>query len=214
MRKSAGIAMLTAFMAMLLLVLSTAAGCTTSPSTPGLTPRTTGQPLATPKTALKVIIYLDFQCGACEKLNSEVEPELRRLYESTGKINIEVRPLGAPGDDSMSTAEAALCAGDQGEFSEYEDALFKAGQEMDPYAFTTDQLVALAKSLGLDEVKFRNCLVSGEKEAEVEQNVKMAQRDEVSTLPALLVGETKIEGYKPLDTYVQAIEKALAAQQP
>jgi len=44
--------------------------------------------------------------------------------------------------------------------------------------------------------------------------MNMAQTDGVSTLPALLVGDFKIEGYKPLDTYIQAVETVMAAQPP
>jgi predicted DsbA family dithiol-disulfide isomerase len=40
----------------------------------------------------------------------------------------------------------------------------------------------------------------------------MAQADGVRTLPAFLVGNITIQGYKPLDTYIEAIEEALEAQ--
>jgi len=166
------------------------------------------------ESPLKIVIYTDFLCGACERLHSEVEPELRRLYVATGRAQIEIRLLGAMDPDrSVRAAEAALCAGDQGKFSEYTDALFNAyGEEEDITVFSVEALTDLAAELGLDEVAFSSCLNSEAKKAKLEENMDMAQAHGVSTLPAVLVGDFKIEGRKSLDTYIQAIEEVLAAQ--
>lgn len=166
------------------------------------------------ESPLNIVIYTDFECGACEKLHSEVEAELRQRYVATGKAQIEIRLLGAMSPDSMRAAEAALCAGDQGKFLEYTDALFSAyGEEEEDYAvFSIEALTSLAASLDLDETAFTSCLNSEAKKAEVEENMRMAQADGVRTLPAFLVGDFKIEGRKSLDTYTQAIETVLTTQ--
>ena len=168
------------------------------------------------ESPLKIVIYTDFQCGACERLHSQVEPELRQQYVATGQAQIEIRLLGAMDPVySMRAAEAALCAGAQGKFSEYTDALCHAdGEVADPAVFSVEALTGLAAELGLDEAAFTNCLNSEAKKTEVEENMNMAQTDGVSTLPALLVGDFKIEGYRPLDTYIQAIETVLTTQPP
>ena len=166
----------------------------------------------------KIIIYTDFECGACARLHLEVEPELRERYVATGKARIEIRLLGAMSTDSRRAAEAALCAGDQGKVSEYMDALFddyraySEGEDID--VFSVEALTSLAEELDLDGAAFASCLNSEAKKAEVEENMNMAQADGVSTLPALLVGNVTIQGRKALDTYVQAIDEALAAQPP
>ena len=179
----------------LLLVLSTAFGCTTSPPADG---------------PPQIIIYTDFECGACGRLNSEVEPELISRYVDTGRAELEIRFL-ATNPDSLRAAGAALCAGDQDRFLEYQDALFRAwhssGEDLE--TFSVDQLVALASSLGLDAVAFRSCLESGAKEAEVERNMDLALADDVHTLPAVLIGDAGVEGYKPLSVYVDAIDREL-----
>lgn len=167
---------------------------------------------------LRIIIYTDFECGACGRLHLEVEPELREQYVATGKAQIEIRLLGAMSPDSTRAAEAALCAGDQGKLSEYTDALFDAyrayseGEDID--VFSVEALTSLATELDLDEAAFAGCLNSQTKKAEVEENMNMAQADGVSTLPALLVGNVTIQGCKPLDTYIQAVDEALAARAP
>jgi len=168
------------------------------------------------ESPLKIVIYTDFQCGACERLHSQVEPELRQQYVATGRAQIEIRLLGAMDPiDSMRAAEAALCAGDQGKFSEYTGALFDAyGEEEDTAVFSVQALTDLAAELGLDEAAFSSCLNSEAKKAELEENMDMAQAHGVSTLPAVLVGNSTIQGYKPLDTYIQAIETVLTTRPP
>ena len=217
MRRVTGRAMLPACTITLLLILLTVTGCATLPSTPDLTPESADQPVYSPPSTpestqgpLKIIIYTDFQCGACEKLHSEVEPELRRLYVSTGKADIEVRLLGALGADSLRAAEAALCAGDQGRFLEYQDALFRAWREKGADAYSAEELLKLAGSLGLDQETFRLSFESGGKRAELEENMNLAKADGVRVLPAVIIDGTKLEGYKPLDTYIQVIERVLA----
>jgi protein-disulfide isomerase len=167
---------------------------------------------------LKIIIYTDFECGACGRFNSEIEPELRIRYEATGKAQVEIRLLGAMSPESMRGAEAALCAGDQGKLSEYTDALFDSyhayseGEDID--VFSAEALTGLAAQLGLDEASFAGCLNSQSKKAEVEENMNMAEADDVGCLPTVVVGDFKIECRQPLETYIQAVEQALGAQTP
>jgi len=168
------------------------------------------------ESPLEIVIYTDFLCGACERLHSEVVPELRQQYVATGQAQIEIRLLGAM-DPVLSTrgAEAALCARDQGKFLDYMDTLFSAyGEEEDITVFSVEALTVLAAGLGLDEAAFTSCVNSETKQVELEDNMNMAQADGVSTLPAVLVGDSKIEGRKSLDVYIQAVEAALAGQTP
>jgi len=220
MRRVTCRAILPAFTVTLLLILLTVTGCVKPQSTPNLTPESTDQPVDTQPTLpqnedspsasepfLKIIIYTDFQCGACEKFNSEIEPELRERYAATGKAQIEIRLLGALGIDSLRAAEAALCASDQGRFFEYKNALFRAWKETGANAYSTEGLVKLAKSVGLDEEMLKLCLESESKRTELEKNMGMAQADGVRVLPTVIVDGIKVEGNKPLDTYIQVIER-------
>ena len=194
---------------MLLSILLAVIACTPSSAVPHLTPELSPEPGNSP---IEIIIYTDFQCGACEKLNSEIEPELRRLYVSTGKADIEVRLLAVLGIDSLRAAEAALCAADQGRFLEYQDALFDAWRKKDADAYSTEELLKLAESLGLDQETFKLGFESGGRRAELEENMNLAKEDGVRVLPAVIIDGTKLEGYKPLDTYIQVIERALATR--
>jgi protein-disulfide isomerase len=159
--------------------------------------------------AVKIIIYTDFQCGACERFHSQVEPELRAQYVLTGKAQSETRLVGALGAESLRAGEAALCAADQGLFPEYQAALFAAWREIDGDAYSEEELIDLAGTLGLDTEALRSCLDSGGKRPELEKNLKTAEAAGVHTLPAVFIGDVKIEGNRPLGVYTRVMERVL-----
>lgn len=48
-----------------------------------------GNSLGRPDAPLRMVLYADFQCGHCERLHREVEPELVWRYVATGKARLE-----------------------------------------------------------------------------------------------------------------------------
>jgi protein-disulfide isomerase len=204
----------------LIITLLILPACARIPSSPTLPPEPasndnqsafiqTGQSIPAQRSTVKIIVYTDFECGACEKFHSEIEPELRERYVATGEAQIEIKLLGAIGPESLLAAEAALCAADQNHFIEYEDALFSAWLEKGTDAYSNEELLNLAANLDLDEAAFQLSLANGSKKPELEQNMTMARHDGVHVLPAVIIAGTKVEGFKPLDAYVNLIEQSL-----
>ena len=209
----------------LILLLLTVTGCATTRSASDLTAESAGQAVRSqstppetgrspdgPQSSVKMIIYTDFQCGACERFHSQVEPELRARYVVNGKAQSETRLVGALGAESLRAGEAALCAADQGLFPEYQAALFAAWREIDGDAYSDEQLIDLAGTLGLDTKALRRCLDIGSKRPELEKNLKMAEAEGVHTLPAVFIGGVKIEGYRPLGVYTRVMERILRSR--
>lgn len=173
-----------------------------TPTTPVVEPTPTPQPV-------EIVIYTDFQCGACWMLHSEVEEELLQLYVDTGMARLDMRLLPALGVDSLRAAEAALCAGDQDRFWEYRDVIFAAWRQVGPDAYSEEELQNAAKQLGLNEEAFGTCLTSGAKLAELEYNMGLAQEDSVTSVPTVFINGTRVTDTKPLETYVELIEELL-----
>jgi protein-disulfide isomerase len=168
-----------------------------------------GRSASIPKPVVEIVVYSDFECGACVKFHSESEPALRERYVATGEARIDLRLLGAIGPGSLLAAEAALCAADQNRFVEYEDALFNAWLKKDADAYSEEELLKLAADLGLDVDTFRSSLESGSKKGELERNMEMAGEDGVRVLPAVIISGVKIEGHRPLDVYIKLVEQSL-----
>jgi protein-disulfide isomerase len=163
------------------------------------------------QSLLKIVIYTDFECGACERLNLKIEPKLRE-FKAAGVAQIDIRVLGAISDDSARAAQAALWAAEEGRFLEYHDALFQEFRQNNENPCSKKKLIDLAGSLGLKKKALQRCLDSECKKTELIKNMDLAKTDGVHVLPAVLINGTKIEGFKPLETYIDVINQTLAKQ--
>ncbi len=90
---------------------------------------------------------------------------------------------------SCEAAQAAECAGEQGQFWPYADQLFT-----DQKRYTAQDLATYAGRLGLDMAQFNTCLTEGRGREAVRQDVEEANRIKVKKTPTLVVNGRKIEG--------------------
>jgi protein-disulfide isomerase len=121
----------------------------------------TGSPSLGPADApVKIVEYADYQCPYCK----QVHPLLKRLQEefpNKTQLTYEDFPLPMHAN-AEKAAEAAHCAGDQGKYWEFHDAVFERATALD-----VPSLKELAKSVNLDQAKFDQCLDSGKQAATV-----------------------------------------------
>ncbi|MCL4353667.1 DsbA family protein [Patescibacteria group bacterium] len=76
-----------------------------------------------------VVEFADFQCPFCERWFKDVEPQLIKDYVNTGKIKFAYRNYAFLGQDSITAAEGAYCANEQGKFWAYHDFMFNHQQQ-------------------------------------------------------------------------------------
>jgi protein-disulfide isomerase len=177
-----------------------------------------GEPFKGSGTAkLALIEFSDYQCPFCGRYNKEILPQIRGNYVDTGKIKYVFRdmPLSFH-KNAFKAAEAAHCAGAQGKFWEMHDALFANQAALDP-----EQLGAYAKTIGLNDAQFQQCLESGKFASEINKDVADAGAAGISGTPTFLVGVIqpgdgrvkvvkKLVGAKPYDEFKAAIDGLLA----
>jgi protein-disulfide isomerase len=136
--------------------------------------------LGNPNAKVTIILYEDFQCPFCGAIsglvpanNSLIQslkqrdpswapfmPEILNNYVKSGNVLFVYRdfPLSFLGPESVRSAEAARCAGDQGKFWEYHDYLFGHQNGEGQGAFSDPNLKSFAQKLGLDTTSFNKCL--------------------------------------------------------
>lgn len=103
---------------------------------------------------LTMIEYSDFTCGYCLKFFKETWPKIQARYVDTGKVRFLYKDYPrADQGPGVTAALAARCAGDQGAYWPMHDRLFAADGRLD-----VDSYEKHAKTIGLDEGKFRQCL--------------------------------------------------------
>jgi protein-disulfide isomerase len=147
-----------------------------------------------PDTApLTMIEFTDYQCPFCRGFESKTFDQIRKLYIDTGKLRFVSRNL--PLDihrDAMRSAEAALCAGDQGQYWPMRDLLFTSK------SLATERILESAETLKLDPAAFRSCLESEKHKPEILSDVNDAKALQIGGTPAFVIGKTTaygVEGY-------------------
>lgn len=131
-------------------------------------------------------------------------------YIDTGQVRFIVHPFNLGRPETALAAEAAWCAQDQGQFFEYEHALFENQGTM-PYNQGT--LTDLAASIGLDRDAFAQCLSSRTHQADVENARRAAVNQGVSSTPTFFINGRRVEGNQPYDVFQRIIEQEIASAQ-
>ncbi len=179
------------------------------PARPGFT--YDGSPTTGAANARLVLIaFEDFKCSYCAQHFKTVEPALKARYIDTGQMRyvFKIFPIYAP-----KAAVAALCAGDQGKFWPFHDLLF--GKQAEWKEGDDAAMVAYARSLGLDEAKFKQCLKDAPGQGVLDADNELAQQVGVRETPYFLLLDaqkqtgTRIRGALPLDQFEKAIQDLL-----
>ena len=112
------------------------------------------------------------------------------------------------GPESGQAAEAARCAGDQGQFWAYHDKLYTEQSGENRGAFANAKLKQFATQLNLDRGGFDACLDGHAHAADVQADVTEGNRRTVRATPTLFINGQKIEGAPSYDQLKAAIATA------
>ncbi|MCE9585436.1 DsbA family protein [Candidatus Nomurabacteria bacterium] len=163
---------------------------------------------------LTIVMYEDFQCPFCGKFDKETEQPIRNTYVKDGKIQLVYRDFVFLGDESIKSAQAARCAGEQEKFWEYHDFLFTHQNGENKGAFADSNLKSFAKEIGLNEKKFNDCLDSGKYTKAILDSTEEGHNAGVKGTPKGFILKNgiivdTINGAENTTTVFSKIEKAL-----
>ncbi|MCK9272113.1 DsbA family protein [Candidatus Gracilibacteria bacterium] len=129
---------------------------------------------------ITIVEYSDLECPFC--IRQAKEGIIKQLRDKYGdKVNNIFKNFrGVPHENSEIEASASLCAGDLGgveAYSSYYHKIFERSNGGNGTGFSKDNLVPLAKEIGLNEAKFKECLDSKKNvtrfDADTEEGKKM-----------------------------------------
>jgi protein-disulfide isomerase len=176
------------------------------------------QPVHAPRPTLgaasapvTIVEYADYQCPFCATWARTIEPQIKQTYIDTGKVRLEWHDMAWMGDESRDAANAARCAGDQGQFWAYHDLLFASQAGQNTGAFSKARLEAFARQLGLNTAAFDACVDADKYGDAVQADFAEATRLGISGTPAFFINGQRIDGAQPYATFQAAIQAALAA---
>ena len=160
-----------------------------------------------------VIEFTDLQCPYCARFAIHTFPQLRKAYIDTGKLRYASRDLPlAMHRHAVPAAVAARCAGEQGRFWEFRDAVF-AGQQR----LSSEPYQEFARGLGLDLERFAACRADDRQLRAVRADAALAASQGLAATPSFaigrlvdgqFVGET-FSGVRPYEFFASKIDALL-----
>jgi protein-disulfide isomerase len=170
------------------------------------------------KAKVAIVEYSDFECPFCKRLYEDAQKQVRETYGDDVVWVFRHFPLSFHAN-AQKEAEASECAGELGgndAFWEYHDKLFERTTS-NGTGFALDQLVPLAKELGLNEAKFKACLDSGKYAQRVQDQESTGASAGVSGTPGNFVVDLAtqktdtIPGAQPFSAFKTKIDAILGA---
>ncbi len=168
---------------------------------------TDDDPALGPENApVTIIEFSDYQCPYCRRWAEQVEGELVKTYGDKIRIVYRDFPLTQMHPEALPAAEAANCAGEQGKYWDYHDALFSQ-----KYGLGQDAYLAYAKDLGLDTDQFTACMEEHRYRDEVLADQQYALQLGVQSTPTFFINGIAVVGAQPFEVFKSIIDKELAA---
>lgn len=151
-----------------------------------------------------IVEFMDFQCPPCKKA-SETVKEILTTQGDKARLVFRNFPRVEKHPYAVKAAEAAFCAHDQGKFWEYSKLLFENQRDLGE-----ENLVRLAKEIGLDAEAFKSCLLSGVHGRRIIADMQLGRELGVARVPTFFINGIKIEGSKSKEDFLRIIEKVLS----
>jgi protein-disulfide isomerase len=155
---------------------------------------------------ITIVEFADYQCPYCKKSEETIRSVLAK-YRGRVKLSFRDFPLEMIHSRAEKAAEAARCAGEQGKYWEYHDALFADQSKLDD-----SSLADYARALKLDERAFQGCLAGGKFRSAVESDVREATRVGVSGTPAYFINGVFLNGAQPQAEFEKIIDSLLGTE--
>jgi protein-disulfide isomerase len=163
-----------------------------------------GSVLGAAQAPVRVIAFSDFQCPFCARVNEGLE---RVRANDPQRVAVVFRhfPLEAIHPHAFAAANAAECAGAQGRFEAYHDALFAAQDSIGKRSWD-----GFAKEAGVpDMAEFGRCVAEDRFRARVAADQKAGEKLGVSGTPSFIFEGRMITGADAPDRLDAWVKEAL-----
>lgn len=148
-----------------------------------------GQVMGPADAPVRIIEFSDFQCPFCARYQETLRA-VRAKYPDQVAVVYRHFPLDQIHPHARAAALAVECAGEQGRFEAYHDALFARQDSIGTRAwdrFAADAAVPDAEA-------FRRCVADGTLMARVDRDAAVAERTDISVTPSLVIDGTLVPG--------------------
>lgn len=164
-----------------------------------------------PGATVWMLVASDFQCPYCKMWHDSTDAGIRREYVDAGKVRLAFVnfPL-AMHAHAFVAAEAAMCAGAQGRFWPYHDALFATQNRWEAAANAQPVLDSLAAATGVDVAPFRSCIAAHVMKPLIQADYDRMAAAGVNSTPSFFIGDRRLSGAAPLSVFRSLLDSALS----
>lgn len=155
---------------------------------------------------ITLVEFGDYQCFFCNKYFHETEHNILLNYVETGKVKIIFKDFTIIGPDSITSANAAHCADEQGKFWEYHDILYNNWTGENNGWASSDNLLRFAQEIELDLEQWSDCMIDSRHSQIISDSSKDARDLGITGTPAFFVigpdnNITRINGAQPYESF-------------
>jgi protein-disulfide isomerase len=171
--------------------------------------------IGSPDAPLVLVEFSDYQCPFCAKFFRNTLPRIKKEYIDTGKVKYVFKdfPLKFH-KQAQKAAEAAHCAGEEGQYWELHDILFENQARL-----AKGDLMDHARKLGLNVEAFERCLDDNRFADGIKKDMEAGKKDSgVTGTPSFVLGRVNdrgevegeiIRGARPYEAFKDGIDALL-----
>ena len=181
-------------------------------------PNPEGTAMGNPDASVRIDVFEDFQCPACQMYSTDIEPAVMENLVATGQVYYVFRHYPFIDDNSATkesdqAANASMCAAEQDRFWDYHDMLFANWNGENAGTFADRRLTAFAETLGLNIGDFDSCFRGNRYRTQIVQDQQEGSRMGVTGTPSVFVNNQAVTpGYVPTYEAIKAaVDAALVA---
>ncbi|HEY0190268.1 MAG TPA: thioredoxin domain-containing protein [Kofleriaceae bacterium] len=164
-------------------------------------------PASAPVTIVKAF---DFACPYCQRVSATLE-ELVKEYNGKVRVvytNMLVHP---PAKDAHL---ASCAAAKQGKYNEFKHAFWEKGflpyaEARDPSKLGEENILVIAKGIGLDTDKLKTDMHAPECEARIKADMEELKKFHVNATPTFFINGKHVGGALPKEQFKQIIDEKL-----
>lgn len=159
-----------------------------------------------------VVEISDFQCPYCKRWHDETYGILDKEFVQTGKVRLAYLnfPIPSLHPNARAASEAAMCASVQGKFWELHESLFNTQEAWAPQKNPMPTFDSLAVAAGADGAQWRSCMSSHAAGPIIDADHQRTSASGVKSTPTFFIGDQKLEGAYPADSFRVIITKQIA----
>ena len=160
--------------------------------------------------AVTIVKAFDFACPYCQRVSSTLE-DLVKEYK--GKVRVVYANMLV--HEPAKPAHLASCAAaKQGKYNQFKHAFWDKGflpyaQAHDPSKLGEDNIMAIAKDLGLDTARLKTDMASPECAARIQSDMQEMAKFHVNSTPTFFINGKHINGALPKENFKQIIDAQL-----